>query len=117
MESRFRWFAFGAMVLIAVAVGMVSYNAGVSHGLAVAPAVVNAAPGVVTAYPPYLWYRPWGFGFGPIFLLFLLFFVIRPLLWGGFHRRRYSWDAYDVPTRFEEWHRRSHEKMASAKSE
>jgi len=119
MESRFRWFALLAVVLVAVVVGTISYNAGVSHGLAVAPAVANAAPGTAAVYPPYFWYRPWGFGFGfgPIFFLLFLLFVIRPLLWGGFHRRRYYWDAYDVPPRFEDWHRRAHEKMATAKAE
>jgi hypothetical protein len=120
MESRFRWFALVAVVLIAVAVGMISYNAGVSHGLAMAPAAANAAaPGAAPVYPPYMpymWYRPWGFGFGPIFLLLVLFFVIRPLLWGGFHRRRYYWDAHDVPPRFEEWHRRAHEKMGATEA-
>ena len=110
MESRFRWFTLVAMVLVAVVVGMISYNAGVSHGLAIAPAAAAAVPGAVPAYPPYMWYRPWGFGFGPVFLLLLIFFVIRPLLWGGFYRRRY-WERGDVPLRFEEWHRRAHEKM------
>src|SRR5262245_10720586 len=115
MESRFRWVTLLALVLVAVAVGTIAYNAGVSHGLAVAPAVTGGAPagpGMVP-YPPYFWYRPWGFGFGfgPLFFVVVLFLVIRPLLWGGFYGRRHYWRAFDVPPHFEDWHRRAHEKM------
>ena len=117
MDRRFRWIAALTAVFGAVAVGVLSYNAGVSHGLAIGPALANAPnPQAV----PYGWYRPWGFGFGfgffPFFpFLFILFwfFIIRALFWrgawgyrGGWEHRR--WDTGGVPPAFEEWHRRAH---------
>jgi hypothetical protein len=98
MERRFHWGMFALLVLTAVAVGMLSFNAGVSHGLA------------LSAAPPYYWHRGWGWGFGvgPIFVLlfwFMMFGVFRALLWGGGYRRRW------YPRDLEGWHRRMHEEM------
>ena len=69
-------------------------------------------------YTPYAygWHRPWGFGFFPFFpfLFILLWFV---LLRGFFWRGRYGgWHGYydeGVPPRFEEWHRRAHQRDAA----
>ena len=97
MNGRFGW-AVLLFVLMAAAVGVVSYNAGVSHALA-----TNGN------------YRPWGWGlgFGPIFLLgfwFLMLAAFRGLFWMGRYRRcgygpGWRHDAFD------EWHRRAHEEM------
>ena len=103
MDRRFRGAAVLTAVLAAAIVGVVSYNAGVSHGLAISPAVANAPVGAFG--PPYGWYRPWGFGFGfgPLFFLVFWFLALRLFFWGGMHRRRGQY--------FEEWHRRAHERM------
>ena len=112
MDSRFRWVAVVGMAAIALGVGFVAYNAGVSHGMAIgAPAA-----GTPQALPPYGFYRPWGFGFGPFFALLFLLVIFRGLLWGpfwgpGWHR------GFHGPAAFEEWHRRAHEWLdAQAKS-
>jgi hypothetical protein len=109
MGRRFGWVVAVMAAVVALAAGAVGYNIGVSHGLAIAAPAAGAAGTAV----PYMWYRPWGFGFGvgPLFFVLLFFLVLRPLLWGGFYGRR--WDhsqPYDVPPRFEEWHRRLHER-------
>jgi len=107
MDHRFGWVAAVIVAVIALLVGGVGYNIGVSHGLAMAAPATGASGAAV----PYMWYRPWGFGFGfgPLFFVLLLFLVFRPLLWGGFYRRRwYHGHAYEIPPRFEEWHRRAH---------
>jgi hypothetical protein len=111
MDHRFRWAAVLMATLFAVVVGVVSYNVGVSHGLAVTAPAAGAVAGTV---PPYYWYRPWGFGFGFFpFALLLWFLLFRIAFWGG-HRRRWYYDgAHGVPPSFEEWHRRAHERMAA----
>ncbi len=115
-----RWFALLFAAIIAVVVGVVSYNAGVQHGLALSPALERA----ITNPPPYPYpypfygFHPWfgGFGFfAPLLFFAFWFFVIRLLFWGGPWRRR-SWhhghgERRDVPPMFEEWHRRMHERM------
>lgn len=111
MDGRFRWTAVLTAIAGAAIVGFVSYNAGVSHGLAISPELANTPAREVL---PYGWYRPWGFGFGLAPLLFLLFWflVLRTCLWGGFHRRRWYYrDEGGAPSGFEEWHRRAHEHM------
>jgi len=110
MDRRFRWIAALTAVFGAVAVGVLSYNAGVSHGLAIGPALANAPnPQAV----PYGWYRPWGFGFGfgPLFFLLFWFLAVRLFFCGGFYRRRWYGEGYGGPAAFEEWHRRAHEGM------
>ena len=110
MKDRFRWAAVFALVLIAAGVGIVSYNAGVSHGLAIAAAAGDAPAGT---YMRYGWYRPWGFGvFSPFFFVLFWFLLFRVFFWGGLHRRRWYYGrSDDRGSRFEEWHRRAHEQM------
>jgi len=108
MNGRFGW-AVVLLVLLTAAVGVVSYNAGVSHTLAMAPAAGAPAAGGV----PYAYYRPWGWGFAPLFFLgfwFIALSIVRGLFWGGMYRRC----AYGPGWRanaFDEWHRRAHEEM------
>lgn len=100
-----RWAAVALAVLVAVGIGSASYQAGVTHGLA-----LQVPPGTTWPLVPYGWYRPWGFGFGPIFFVLLWFLVIRAVFWGGRRRWYYRhWD--DASPRFEDWHRRAHERM------
>jgi hypothetical protein len=105
-----RVLAIAALVIAAAAaIGIGAYNAGVAQGIVESGRAV-AAPPAGTPYV-YVWPRPWGFGFFPIFPLFFLiffFFVVRGLLWRG--RWRGGWGCrYDgVPPAFDEWHRRAH---------
>jgi hypothetical protein len=109
MDHRFRLAAVLGAVLIAVTAGVVAYNVGVSHGLAIGASVAGAPAGTTV---PYGWYRPWGFGFfGPFIFVLFWFMLLRVLFWGGFYRRRWHRGPYDAPPRFEEWHRRAHERM------
>ena len=110
MNRHFRWTAILASLLVAALVGVVSYNVGVSHGLAIGPAA-GAPAGMIV---PYGWYRPWGFGlFGPFMLIVFWFLLFRIFFWGGFHRRRWHHPGmYDAPYGLEEWHRRAHERMS-----
>ena len=128
MNRGFRVGALLAATLLAVVVGVASYNAGVSHGLAVAaPAAAAAAqgqapaPGVpgVPYYPYYYgWHRPWGFGFFPFGFLMIFFWIaLFRLAFGWGWRRRYYGGgpycgSYGGPAGFDEWHRRAHEQMA-----
>jgi len=117
MDRRFRWAVVHAALLGAAAIGVVSYNAGMSHGLAMSAAAAAGTASGAPAYPPpyafYGWYRPWGFGFfGPFLFILFWFFIARLLFWGGFHRRRWYYGRpYDGPGAFDEWHRRAHERM------
>jgi len=110
MDRRFRLVVLLTAVLLAAVVGFVAYNAGVSHGLAISGAGGNLPAGPL---PPYGFYRPWGFGFfGPFLFVLFWFFVLRVLFWGGFYRRPWMYPGSpDAPSRFEEWHRRAHERM------
>jgi hypothetical protein len=110
MDRRFKLVVLLTAVLLASVVGFVAYNAGVSHGLAISGAGGNPPAG---PFPPYGFYRPWGFGFfGPFLFVLFWFFLLRVLFWGGFYRRRWMYSGSpDVPSRFEEWHRRAHERM------
>jgi len=99
------------VALVALAVGTIGYQLGVSHALAVASQGAAAPGGAV----PYGYYRPWGFGFGPFFpFLFVAFWfvLLRGFFWRGPWRGRPYPPAWaDVPDRFEAWHRRAHERM------
>jgi len=113
MHGRFAWGALLMAVVLATVVGVLSYNAGVSHALMIAPAA-GAPP---AAAVPYVYYRPWGFGlgFGPLLFFaawFLFFAVLRTLMWGGMARRcRYGPGWRGTPDAFDEWHRRAHDAM------
>ena len=102
----YRWVGAAFAVLVAVGIGVTAYQAGVMHGLTLQIPAGTTVPAV-----PYGWhYRPWGFGFGPFFFILLWFLLFRGLYWGGrgWHHRR--WDG-GVPSRFDEWHRRAHDRM------
>jgi len=107
------WLALLLMLALAAGVGGFTYSLGLAHGAAQsAPAI--AAPGAAT--PPVVYYYPrhWhtGFGFFPFFGLiwfFVIFGIIRRLIWGPrlWWRRRYygyygcgPWDHDDY------WYRR-----------
>src|SRR4051812_45106452 len=102
-----RWTVVSILAAVAIVTGIVAYQFGVSHGLAMSTRTAFPGPGV-----PYGWYRPWGFGF-PFLFIALWFLLLRGLFWGGRWHRRH-WDHLgprDVPSRFDEWHRRAHEQM------
>jgi hypothetical protein len=104
-----RWAGVLVAVIIAAVVGVVAYNAGVSHGLAISGQVAAAPP----PYGPYYgWYRPWGFGFAfPLLFLGFWFLLARSFFWGAPWRRRYYAGMHELPPAFEEWHRQAHERM------
>jgi hypothetical protein len=117
-DRPFRWTAVLFAILVAGAVGFFAYNAGVAHGIAsVAQPIAAPAPGAAV-YPPYGFYRPWGFGFGfffaPFFFFLLFALVMRGLFWGRRWRRHgcYGGGYYGgVPMTFDEWHRQAHDRM------
>jgi len=111
MNRRFQLGTLLLALFVAVAVGILSYNAGVSHGLAIAPVSTGGPP---PAAVPYVYYRPWGWGwaFAPLWLLFFWFFVFRMFLWGGWSGRGWYYrHGWRTPEAFDEWHRRAHEQM------
>ena len=134
-ESGMRRWALAALaVVVAVMIGTMAYQAGVSQGIALQPApavAAPAAPGGAQAAPapapypyyPYRYYRRGPFGFfgfiGPLFGLIFFIFVMRTIFWGlfgcGWRRRWWYHDRYydpdDGPSRFDDWHRRAHDRM------
>ena len=76
-----------------------------------------AAPPPPYLYYPYRYYGPGRFGFfGPLLGIFLFVFLLRALFWGACGwgwRRRWGYDGYPDygPSRFDEWHRRAHDRM------
>jgi hypothetical protein len=106
MSGRIGWVLFLGAVLLAIAAGVIGYNAGLANAV-----VAQAAPGAV---PP--WGFGWriGWGFGPLFLVLLFFwlFFARAFCWRGPWRRYgYYEPQYDLPHAFDEWHRRAHDRM------
>ena len=118
-----------ALVLIAAIAGIAyfAFQAGVSQGSPITIQAPSGAENVAPAPYPYYGYglpfhRPfgWGFGFGcfgPLLVLFLLFFALRAARvlfwgprWGWGHRGpwRYGWGQGGVPPMFDEWHKRAH---------
>ncbi len=102
-------------LLVIFAIGLVGYQIGVSQNIAAQLPAVAAPGGVPVAYYGYPYH--WGFGFGffgflfPLFFLFLFFGLMRAILGGGRgwgHRGWYADGDHGVPSRFNEWHTRSH---------
>ena len=107
-------FAFIAILVIGGLIAVGAYDAGLSQ------AVVQTAPApgtVPVAYYPH----PYGWGFGffpfgflfPLIGIFIFFGLLRALFWGGRgyygHRGWYGdGQQHDVPSRFEDWHKRAH---------
>src|SRR5438874_12992468 len=97
--------------IAAVAIGVTAYNAGYNHGLDQAH---NATQIVRTVGPGYGFF-PFGFLLFPLFF-FAIFAIARGLFWG----RRWGGHGYGHggpehsgsggPARFEDWHRRQHER-------
>ncbi len=118
-----RWAVVLFAILAAVAIGTVTYQAGVSRGLAlqppvaVAPPAAGAPPAAQVPYPyyPYRFYRPWGFGFGPLLFLLFWIFIIRGIFGWGWRRRWYRDPDY-WSQRFDDMHRRAHDRMRDAPS-
>jgi hypothetical protein len=118
-------FVAGLILLAAIAgIAFFAYQAGVAHSVAANVQVpVSGAPA-----SPYLFYgMPFGYfgwfpGFGflgcliPLFLFFMAFGVMRIMIWGprwGWrHMHRGTMEngpwSKDVPSMFNEWHRRAH---------
>ena len=107
-------FAFIAILVLGGLIAVGAYDAGLSQ------AVVQTAPATGTVpvayYPhPYGWgfgFFPFGFLF-PLFGIFIFFGLLRMLFWGGRgyygHRGWYGdGQQHDVPSRFEDWHKRAH---------
>jgi hypothetical protein len=117
--SRFWAIAF-AMLLLVLGAGALAYNVGVTHGLAesgklgaqVFPAPPAGSVAVPYAIPYYGWHRPWGFGFLAIPLFFVFWVVVaRTIFWRrGYYGRCYG-DGFGADGRFDDWHRRAHERM------
>ena len=111
MDNRLlRAVALGALIIAgAAAIGIGAYNAGVAQAI-VESGRIAAAPPTGTQYV-YVWPRPWGFGFFPVFPIFfflLFFFFIRGLLWRGRWHSGWRYRDGGVPPAFDEWHRRAH---------
>jgi len=102
------------LVLGAIAaVGAYEYRVGLARGLE-ASGKLPAGPGGWPVWPyPYWGFHTFGFVF-PLLFLFLIFGVARRLFWWGPRGRGYG--RRDLPARFEEWHRKAHESMASGET-
>jgi hypothetical protein len=101
------------VLLVALGSAAVSYNLGLTRGLAQAGVAAVTAPGAPPYYYGYYGPRPWGFGgFAPFFFVILLFVLFRGLLWRGpWHRGGRGGGLYFGGSRFDEWHRQAHERM------
>jgi hypothetical protein len=119
MNNGHRWLVLAGALLLAAAVGFWAFQAGVAQGLELSGKIVAPSPGVAGPYPypypyPYYgWHRPWGFGFFFVPLFFIAFWLL--LIRGVFWRRRWHVGSGCGPyDRFEEWHRRAHERERDA---
>ena len=96
---RRSWFGVIALAMVGVAIGLLAYNAGYSHGLAHSGAAVQVVR--ETGFFP--------FGFFAIF--FLGMFVLRLFFWSSW-RQRGPWGPGGrgrTEDRFDEWHDRRHD--------
>ncbi len=128
MFARVAWRVVLGVVLVGViaaglaATGWFAYNAGLAQGAAQSGAAAPAAGVPPYGYAPFF-FHPYGFGLLgcliPLFLIFLVFALVRPMMWGswmgGGHR---GWGMHgrfgdEGPRRHfremaEEWHRQAH---------
>lgn len=116
----------GALLLLVglVAVAYLAYNAGWSQGAGAAVPVAESSAQLhgIDGWHPlgFLFLAPWLVCLVPFFLCLFIFMPLRMLL--GPHRmhpmhmhRRWHCGEGDIPTPFEEWHRRAHEEKAPEK--
>lgn len=109
MSNTYRWTVLVGALLLAVAVGVAAWQAGVAHGIEQSGKIVVPQSGGPYPYPypyPYYgWHRPWGSGFlfVPFFFILFWFFVVRGLFW-----RRAGYGGCGPRGRFDEWHRQAH---------
>lgn len=138
----FRVLGFLLVIGLIAGAGMISYKAGMAHGVMQAPAVAAAIEkaaedgqalpplGYSHGYAPSFYsYGMRGHGFSPfgalcgsIFFLFLFFGFMKMLF---FRRMRHGWGFYPhasgfgdwndqhVPPMFQEWHKRAHGERAA----
>ena len=103
-----------ALIFVGIAAGIgwrlydAGYDHGVTHQIEAAAAADPGATSTVIVHD-----RGGDHGFFPFFLIFpigffILFFVVRPLAWGG--RRGRGFGPGGMRDGLEEWHRRQHEK-------
>lgn len=120
-----------ALVLVAgaVMVGVYAYQFGMTQGLAQSGNFQVVVPEAGAGVYPYhygwggpFFHRPFGF-FGclgflfPLLFLFLIFGLVRRMLWGGWGHRgwgHHGWRGEGVPPPFEEWHKRAHSQGSEA---
>lgn len=131
MFARSAWrIALGVLVVLVIAAGILAlgwmvYSAGVAQGAAQSGAgIPTGGNAPFYAYPPHF-LHPYRFGFGflgclvPLFLLFLVFALIRPMMWGAWmgpgHHGPWThghWRGEGLRGRWgemaEEWHRQAH---------
>ena len=91
------WLALIPLAIAGIAIGLLAYNAGYTHGLAHSGTAVTVVrePGI---FP---------FGFFAIF--FLGFLALRIFFWSSW-RRRGPWARHGyIEDRFDEWHEQRHE--------
>ena len=104
LTARHGWALGALLVLVAGAAAAISYNVGLSHGLAQVP----VPAGSVLPYA-YGGHRPWGYGFlFPLAFFVFWIFVMRGFFWRPWGPRRYGAHYRD---RFDDWHREAHERM------
>ena len=124
-DARTRWILGAAALVLAVTIGAIAYDVGVSHGAArmaaseSAGAVTNATAPPVAPYRDRDGWRGHGWDYFPLFPLMFIFFwmfCFRLFWWGGW----WGWPWYGPYSRgprdretFDEWHRRAHDQMKS----
>jgi len=108
-------FIFLAIVVLGGLIAVGAYDAGASQAVVQAVPAASGAPVVYYGHP-----YGWGFGFFPFGFLFpifgiFLFFALLRGIFGGWGRGYYGhrgWygdgQQHDVPSRFDEWHKRAH---------
>jgi len=115
MESN-RWLVV-AFLAGGLLIGVAAYTVGLSQG--VARAAISAGTNIDTLDAHWGWghgHGWWGFPFGPIIAIFFWLWIIRAVFWGfrgpwGWRRRWRYYPYDDDPGRFDEWHRRAHDRM------